>query len=64
MEAKLVRRTPGELEGYLVRLAAVTPVVAWNGVPVALSEAVRRAEHLTESTSVATHGPNVYSTAP
>jgi hypothetical protein len=60
VEAKLVRRTPGELEGYLVRLAAIHPVVGWNGVPVAVSEAVRRAEHLHEATSVATHGANVY----
>ena len=55
-----MRMTPGELEGYLVRLAAVTPVVRWNGVPVAMAEAVRRAEHLHEATAVSTHGAQVY----
>ena len=60
MGAKLVRMTPGELEGYLVRLAAVTPVVRWNGVPVGLSEAVRRAVGLDELTAVSTHGAEVY----
>ena len=55
-----MRMTPGELEGYLVRLAAVTPVVRWNGVPVGVSEAVRRAEQLQESTAVSTHGAQVY----
>jgi hypothetical protein len=58
--AKLVRMTPGELEGYLVRLAAVTPVVRWNGVPVGVSEAVRRAELLQETTAVSAHGAQVY----
>ena len=60
VEAKLVRLTPGELEGYLVRMASVTPVVRWNGVPVALSVAARRAEHLNEQTSVAAHGPDLF----
>ena len=60
MEARLVRMTPGELEGYLARLAAVHPVVGWNGVPVSVAEAARRAEHLHEATSVAAHGANVY----
>lgn len=60
MEARLVRMTPGELEGYLVRLAAVTSVVRWNGVPMAVSEAARRAVDLTETTRVSTHGVDVY----
>jgi hypothetical protein len=60
VEARLVRMTPGELEGYLVRLAAVTPVVRWNGVPVGVSEAVRRAAHLQETTAVSAHGAQVY----
>lgn len=60
VEAKLVRLTPGELEGYLVRLAAVTPVVRWNGVPVALAEAARRAEHLAEPVGVSAHGTDLY----
>jgi hypothetical protein len=60
VEAKLVRMTPGELEGYLVRLAAVTPVVRWNGVPVGVSEAARRAVDLNESTAVAAHGADVF----
>ena len=55
-----MRMTPGELEGYLVRLAAVTRVVRWNGVPVGVSEAVRRATHLHEATAVSTHGLQVY----
>ena len=55
-----MRMTPGELEGYLVRLAAVTPVVRWNGVPVGLAEAVRRAEQLHETTAVSAHGAQVY----
>ena len=55
-----MRMTPGELEGYLVRLAAVTPVVRWNGVPVGLSEAVRCAEQLHEATAVSAHGAQVY----
>jgi hypothetical protein len=60
VEAKLVRMTPGELEGYLVRLAAVTPVVRWNGVPVALSEAARRALQLDDTVRVSAHGAEVY----
>lgn len=60
MEAKLVRLTPGELEGYLVRLAALTPVVRWNGVPVALSEAARRARQLDDAVQVSAHGAEVY----
>jgi hypothetical protein len=60
VEARLVRMTPGELEGYLARLASVTPVVRWNGVPVGLSEAVRRAEQLLETTAVSAHGAEVY----
>ena len=60
MEARLVRMTPGELEGYLVRLSAITQVVGWNGVPVAVSEAVRRAAELTEDTAVSAHGHLVY----
>ena len=60
VEAKLVRRTPGELEGYLARLAAVTAVVRWNGVPVALSEAARRALQLDDTVPVSTHGAEVY----
>ena len=43
MEARLVRLTPGELEGYLARLASLTSVVRWNGVPVGLQEAVHPA---------------------
>ena len=43
MEAKLVRLTPGEIEGYLARLAPLTRVVLWNGVPVGLKEAAQRA---------------------
>jgi hypothetical protein len=60
VEAKLVRMTPGELEGYLVHLAAVTPVVRWNGVPVAVAEAARRARELEDTVPVATHGVEVY----
>ena len=60
MEAKLVRLTPGELEGYLARLAAITTVVRWNGVPVALSEAIARALQLDESVAVSAHGAEVY----
>ena len=60
VEAKLVRMTPGELEGYLARLAAVTPVVRWNGVPVALSEAARRALQLDDTVPVSAHGAEVY----
>ena len=60
MEAKLVRMTPGELEGYLARLAPVAPVVRWNGVPLALADAVRRAVDLQETTAVSAHGANVY----
>jgi hypothetical protein len=60
VEAKLVRMTPGELEGYLVRLAAVTPVVRWNGLPIALAEAARRASELEDAVPVATHGVEVY----
>ncbi len=63
VEAKLVRLTPGELEGYLVRLSAVTRVVRWNGVPVALQEAVQRAEQLGDGEMVAAHGPDVFVTA-
>jgi hypothetical protein len=60
VEAKLVRLTPGELEGYLARLAAITTVVRWNGVPVALSEAIARALQLDESVPVSAHGAEVY----
>lgn len=60
VEAKLVRLTPGELEGYLVRLAPVTRVVRWNGVPVALQEAAQRAVQLQERSAVAAHGPDLY----
>ena len=52
--------TPGELEEYLVRLAAVTPVVRWNGEPVALTEAARRARELDDVVPVAAHGVEVY----
>ena len=60
VEAKLVRLTPGELEGYLVRLGAVTRVVRWNGVPVALQEAAQRAVQLGELATVAAHGPDLF----
>lgn len=63
MEAKLVRLTPGELEGYLARLAAVTRVVRWNGVPVGLHDAVQRAIDLGEDSVVAAHGPDLFVTA-
>jgi hypothetical protein len=52
--------TPGELEGYLVRLAALTPVVRWNGLPIAVAEAARRARELEDTVPVATHGVEVY----
>jgi hypothetical protein len=35
-------------------------VVRWNGVPVGVSEAARRAEHLHEATAVSAHGAQVY----
>jgi hypothetical protein len=63
MEAKLVRLTPGELEGYLARLAPVTRVVRWNGVPVALQEAAQRAVQLDESSGIAAHGADLFITA-
>src|SRR5689334_5232698 len=63
MEARLVRLTPVELEGYLARLADITRVVRWNGVPVALEEAVRRAEELGELVGIAAQGPDVFVTA-
>jgi len=63
MEARLVRLAPGEIEGYLARLAAVTRVVRWNGVPVALEEAARRASELGELAGVAAHGADLFVTA-
>ena len=60
MEARLVRLTPGELEGYLARLAPVTRVVRWNGVPVALQEAAQRAVQLHEQSAVAAHGADLF----
>ena len=63
MEARLVRLTPGELEGYLARLASLTSVVRWNGVPVGLQEAVQRAVGLDEQSAVAAHGADVFVTA-
>jgi hypothetical protein len=63
MEAKLVRLTPGELEGYLARLAPLTRVVRWNGVPVGLQEAAQRAIELGEESAVAAHGTDLFVTA-
>ena len=60
MEAKLTRMTAVELEGYLGRLAVVTRVVRWNGVPMSVEDATRRAIELDDHTAVAAHGLDVY----
>ena len=55
--------TPGELEGYLARLASLTAVVRWNGVPLGLQEAAQRAVELGEESAVAAHGADLFVTA-
>ena len=59
-EARLVRMTAGELGEYLTRMATLTHVVRWNGEPVAIAEATRRALTLDATVSVAAHGAEVY----
>ena len=48
---------------YLARLAPVTRVVRWNGVPVALQEAAQRAVRLQEWSAVAAHGSDLFVSA-
>ena len=60
METRLVRLTPSELGQYLERRATVTGVVRWNGQPVLMAEAIRRALELLESAAIAAHGDEVF----